>query len=141
MPYSKPLSVLLIIALFILSCKKEPVVTGNNPTQPRDTTAAPAPPPTLHMSLSYLLQKHTYDSNFRSNYELFVSEPGGKVLYDSVLDYNRTVSANLSTKATLLDVSVIYPVTYNATTKQTWVYTYKSVDLASWKNKIGRAHV
>jgi hypothetical protein len=134
MPYTKPLSVLLILALFFLSCKKDPVVTTNNSTPPHDSTVAPAPVPTLHMSLSYLLQKHTYDSNFRSNYEIFVSEPGGKVLYDTVLDYNKTAIANLYTSATLLDVSVIYAVTYSASLKQFWVYTYKSVDLASWKN-------
>jgi len=132
MSLTKPLSVSLILVLCILSCKKEPTI-ATNPTPPRDTTAAPVQPTMLPMSLSWLIRSSTYTSNYRTNYELFVSEPGGKVLYDSVTDYNKTVTANLSTKATLVDVSVIY-VNNTPGAKQWWVSTYKSVDLAKWKN-------
>lgn len=134
MPYTKLLSILLILALFVLSCKKDPAVSANNPTQPHDTTVAPAPTPKLHMSLSYLIRKYTIDSTRRTNYELYISEAGGKVLLDTVIDYNRTITADLSTSAKLLDVTVIYSASPLGAAPQFWVYTYKTVDLAQWKN-------
>ncbi|HLZ88181.1 MAG TPA: hypothetical protein VKQ52_13095, partial [Puia sp.] len=134
MPHTKPLSVLLILALFVLSCKKDPVVSGNNPTQPHDTTVAPVPTPKLHMSLSYLIRKHTIDSTWRTNYELYISEAGGKLLLDTMMDYNRTITADLSTGAKFLDVTVIYSSYPMGATPQFFVHTYKTVDLAQWKN-------
>ncbi|HVU93594.1 MAG TPA: hypothetical protein VHE34_00140 [Puia sp.] len=136
MPYIKPLSALLLV-LFVLSCKKDPVAPATNPSQPHDTTTTPTPPPPapkLHMSLSYLVRKHTLDSNFRTNYELSVSEAGGKLLLDTLVDYNRTVTADLATAAKLLDVSVIYSDVPAGAPPEFMVYTYKSVDLAKWKN-------
>lgn len=133
MSYSKPLFVLLPLILLILSCKKDPVApTGNTPAQPHDTTAIPLQPaPKLHISLSYLIRKYTFDSTGRTNYELFISEAGGKKLLDTVMDYNKTITTDLSTSAKWVDVSVIYR---NSLTLQYWVYTYKTVDLAQWKN-------
>lgn len=123
MPFPKPLSVILILALFVLSCKKW-----------CEITTVPTPPAKLHMSLSYLIRKHTIDSNWRTNYELYISEAGGKELLDTVVDYNRTITADLSTSAKLLDVTVIYS-TYPAGANPFFmINTYKSVDLAQWKN-------
>ena len=134
MPYTKPLSVLLILALFVLSCRKDPVVPTGNPTLPHDTTAVPIPTPKLHLNLSYLIRKQTIDSTWRTNYELYISEAGGKVLLDTVVDYNRTITADLSTSAKLLDVTAIYSSFPVGATPQFFVYTYKAVDLAQWKN-------
>lgn len=124
MPYTKPLSALPILAIFVFSCKKEPAVSGKSPTQT----------PKLHMSLSYLIRKFTIDSTRRTNYELFINEPGGKVLLDSLVDYNRTITADLATSAKFLDVTVIYSSSPLGGTPQFGVYTYKTVDLAQWKN-------
>jgi hypothetical protein len=133
MPYTKTLSVLLILVFFVLSCNKKEPTVATNPGQPHDTTSVPVQPSIIHISLSWLIRNSTYTTNYRTNYELFVSEPGGKVLYDSVIDYNKTISASITTKEILLDVSVIY-VNNTPGAKQWWISTYKSVDLASWKN-------
>jgi hypothetical protein len=84
------------------------------------------------MSLSYLLQQATIVSDFRSNYELLISEPGGKILFDTVTNYNQTITSDLTTLATLVDVSVIYPYNFAPGQAQYIVNTYKGVNLASW---------
>ena len=74
------------------------------------------------------------DSTWRTNYELFVSEAGGKVLFDSIVDYNKTITADLQTSAGFLDVTVIYSSFPVGSAPQYFVYTYKTVNLAQWKN-------
>lgn len=86
------------------------------------------------MSLSYLLKQSTITGNLRSNYELLVAEPGGKILIDTVTNYNQTITADLQTGATLVNVSVIYPYNFAPGQAQYSVYTYKEVNLASWQN-------
>ena len=135
MQYTKPLSGLFLLTLFALSCKKDPVAPVNTPTQPHDTTTTtPAPPAKLHISLSYLLKKHTLDSTYRTNYELYISEAGGKVVLDTVVDYNRMVTADLATAAKFLDVSVIYSMYPAGANPFFMINTYKTIDLTQWKN-------
>ena len=132
MHYTKPLSCCLILALFFVSCVKQPVVTptGSN----TDTTTTTTTPPKLHLGLSYLLKQSTIIGDLRSNYELLISEPGGKILFDTVTNYNQPIITDLQTTATLVDVSVIYPYNYAPGQAQYIVNTYKGVNLASWKN-------
>ena len=131
MRFTKPLSCYLALALLFVCCRKEPSMTSSG--NQSDSTTTP-PPTKLHMSLSYLLKQSTIVGDLRSNYELLISEPGGKVLIDTVTNYNQIITADLQTKATLLDVSVIYPYNYAPGQAQYFVYTYKGVNLGSWKN-------
>jgi hypothetical protein len=86
------------------------------------------------MSISYLLKKHTIDSTYRTNYELYVSEAGGKVVLDTVVDYNKTITADLVTSAKYLDVSIIYSMYPAGANPFFMINSYKSIDLAQWKN-------
>jgi hypothetical protein len=130
MRFLKPLSYCLALALLFVCCQKEPVKTPSG-TQPDSTKSTP---PHLHMSVSYLLKQSTIIGDLRSNYELLISEPGGKILFDTVTNYNQIITTDLQTPATLVDVSVIYPYNYAPGQVQYFVYTYKGVDLVSWKN-------
>jgi hypothetical protein len=58
MRYTKPLSYCLALALLFVCCQKEPTKTSSG-TQSDSTTTITAPPPKLHMSLSYLLKQST----------------------------------------------------------------------------------
>src|SRR3984957_15393613 len=131
MRYTKPLSCCLALAMLFVCCQKEPTKTPSG-VQSDSTTSTP--PPKLHMSLSYLLKQATIVSDFRSNYELLISEPGGKILFDTVKNYNQIITTDLQTSATLVDVSVIYPYNYAPGQAQYFAYTYKGVNLAGWKN-------
>ncbi len=128
---TKTLSFCCLILAFGLACCKKANPVPPPPVPPGDSTVVV--PPKLHMSLSYLLRQSTITGGQRTNYELLVSESGGKILFDSVTDYNKTINADLQTGATLVDVSVIYRFNLSAGGQIT-VNTYKSVDLAHWKN-------
>ena len=114
--------------LLLSSCAKKDTPKPPTGTQSDSTTAK------LHMSLSYLLKQSTITGNLRSNYELLVAEPGGKILIDTVTNYNQTITADLQTGAKLVNVSVIYPYNFAPGQAQYSVYTYKEVNLASWQN-------
>ncbi|HUB62824.1 MAG TPA: hypothetical protein VL978_19055 [Puia sp.] len=130
MPYTKLLSFCLALALLFVCCQKEATKTSTT-VQPDSTTSIP---PKLHMSLCYLLKQSTIIGDLRSNYELLISEPGGKILFDTVTNYNQINTADLQTAATFVDVSVIYPYNYAPGQAQYFACTYKGVNLASWKN-------
>jgi|GEM_PF-3530199 len=131
MRYIKPQSLLLILVLFVFACKKDHVAPAGNPN---DTTRNSAPTPKLHLNISYLLKKHTIDSTYRTNYELYISEAGGKVVLDTVVNYNQTIIADLATSAKFLDVSVIYSMYPAGANPFFMINTYKTVDLTLWKN-------
>jgi len=133
MRYTKPLSYCLVLALLFVCCQKEPTKTSSG-TQSDSTTTTTTPPARLHMSLSYLLKQSTITGDLLSNYELLISEPGGKILIDTVTNYNQIITTDLQTTATLVDVSVIYPYNYAPGQAQYFAYTYKGVNLAGWKN-------
>jgi hypothetical protein len=128
-----PLCSCFALAVLAVCCQKTPVKTSTG-GRSDSTTTTTTPPPKLHMSLSYLLKEATIAGDLRSNYELLISESGGKILFDTVSNYNQTVSSDLQTDVTLLDVSVIYPYNYAPGKVQYFAYTYKRVDLANWKN-------
>ena len=99
MHYTKPLSCCLAVALLFVCCQKEPTRTSSG-TQSDSTTTTTTPPAKLHMSLSYLLKQSTIIGDLRSNYELLISEPGGKILFDTVTNYNQIITTDLQTTAT-----------------------------------------
>ena len=133
MHYLKPLSIIsLFVSLCFIACTKSPTVAPTGGSGSTDSTGNTTS--ALHMNLSLLFKQSTIASGQLTNYELFVSDPAGKTLYDTVASYNVQISATLQTSATLVDVSVIYLNSPAGGTSYFTVNTYKSVNLASWKN-------
>ena len=123
----------LALSFCLVFCKKD-TTTAVTPPPNKPSTDTIVVPPKLHMNLSYLLRQSTITGNLRTNYELLVSESGGKILFDTVTDYNKMITGDLQTSAKLVDVSVIYPYNFSPGQVQFFAYTYKYVDLANWKN-------
>ncbi len=125
MRYLKPLSFLSLIMSFCLVCcnktKVSPTGGGSSTDSTTGTTLG------LHMNLSLLFKQATIDTNHLTNYELFVSDPAGKMLYDTLANFNVQFSATLQTTASLVDVSIIYLNSPDGGTPYYTVNTYKSV--------------
>jgi hypothetical protein len=119
------------MSFFLVCCNKTKVSpTGGGSTTDSTTGTALS----LHMNLSLLFRQATIDTNHLTNYELIISDSGTKVLYDTMVNFNVPVSATLPTTASLVDVSVIYLNNPTGGPQYYTVNTYKSVNLATWKN-------
>jgi hypothetical protein len=121
-PALKTLLTLSALLLLAVSCKKS--------ESPQST----AQPPTgkLSIALSY-----PYSSTQPAqDFELIISEPGGKVLLDTIAPENTTIEATLQTNAMLVDVTTL---AQDADTNLT-VMTYKGVNPASWQTAIVNRH-
>lgn len=131
MRLNKPLFFSCLVLSFCLTfCNKNLSTAPSNSSQTGTTIV----PPKLHINLSYLLKQSTIVGSQRTNYELVVSDAGGDFLFDTISNYNVTISTDLQTSLTLVDVSVIYLSSPLGGAPQFTVNTYKSVSLADWKN-------
>jgi len=109
----------LVLTFFVLSCKKNNAPPSNGGSPGKTTTLTDS----IVVSLVFqTAATEPYD------YELIISEPGGKVLLDTQSAFNTTVNATLYTAQPLLDLTTIRKLTDSFMT----VYTYKGVSPAQW---------
>jgi hypothetical protein len=132
MRYLKPLSFLSLIMSFCLVCCNKTKISPTGGGSSTDSTTGMTSG--LHMNLSLLFKQATIDTNHLTNYELFVSDPAGKMLYDTLANFNVQFAATLQTTASLVDVSIIYLNSPTGGTPYYTVNTYKSVNPATWKD-------
>ncbi len=104
-----------MLAMGLIACHKD-----------HNTPIPPTPPVLGRMNIntSYL----DYTGTF-TNFELIVSEPGGRLLLDTVVPVNTQLTTTLSTDATLVNATTVV---YNPAYSQYDVYNYRGVDPSSW---------
>jgi hypothetical protein len=112
------LSVLIFAALY--SCQK---------SNSDKTPTLPSPTGTMTIAFSY----PDTSSQAGPNFELIVSEPGGKILLDSVAPVNTQVTATLHTNDTLVNLTTIYQALMDSNIT---VNTYMSVNPSSWQTAV-----
>jgi hypothetical protein len=121
MNHSRSLAIgCLIVYALCLSCKK------NQP--------APHPPIVLdsfQISLNFPYSQYGLSIDPLKQYELIISETGGRVVLDTVTPYNTPVIVWLKTNQKLLDVTTVRKW---ATTNDYLVHSYKAIDLTGWVN-------
>jgi hypothetical protein len=81
---------------------------------------------TMYINLTYA------GSTITGAFELIISEPGGKVLIDSVVQVQTAVKAALKTNATLVDVTYILGLDTSQNSLLYSVWVYKSVNPSNW---------
>jgi hypothetical protein len=77
--------------------------------------------------------KLSFSTPVDSAIELIVNETGGKVLLDTVFANNGTLSANLQTNDTLVDVTTVGSIVESGFPTVYFVTTWKAVNLARWQ--------
>jgi hypothetical protein len=131
----KPLT--LVTILFLAACHKDTTPPKPPVTSPVDSSKTTVPPGTVNINLKSNLP---YDSS-NANFELIISEPGGKVLLDTIAPANAPVKAALKTNARLFNLSVIdyqprdtcfFVDSYNGVNPSDWVMTGPGSYLISW---------
>lgn len=85
----------------------------------------------LHINLNFPSSQYGLSIDPLKQYELIVSEGGGKVLLDTVTPYNSPIIAWLKTNQTLLDITTVRKW---ATTNNYLIHSYKAIDLTAWVN-------
>src|ERR1700678_2456165 len=112
---------LAFAALFlcgIFSCSKI-VIEPHPGRNPGDSTLA--------IDLVY---PNTDTTDYGTTFELIISEPGGKILLDTIAPYNVPIVAKMTTSKPLVDVStVIYSPTFNSYS----MIINKSVQPETWE--------
>jgi hypothetical protein len=110
----------LVGATAFFSCKKD-----------YDSPAPPVTPPDAikHISTIYLASATQISYDSLKNFELIISEPGGKVLLDTVAALNTQLNADLKTGKNTLDMTVVV---YDASAHYYRVIAEKSVDPSAW---------
>lgn len=115
----------LILSAVIFSCRK---TSPGTPVSGTDST--------LHINLTYQFRQGDIIPDSLTNYELVISESNGKILLDTVTDYNKPVVTDLKTSQSLLDVSVIYTLGKSPNNRLI-ATTYKAVAPSTWKTLPG----
>jgi hypothetical protein len=94
-------------------------------------------PATANTPLGTMNIDLTYPRSYSQTafYELVISEPGGKTLLDTIVQFNTAVKAALRTNATLVDMILI------DTTGGHNVTVYKSVNPSTWINTFPGSYV
>jgi len=91
----------------------------------------PEPPPAngVSINLAYPLQ----GAAAGTNYELIITEPGGRKLLDTIAEVNASISARLVTDSKLVDLTTIL---YDASSDTYKAITYKSIDPSYLKSSV-----
>src|ERR1700722_11670765 len=103
------------LAMGLIACHKD-----------HNTPIPPTPPVTGKLNINATYPDFT--GTF-TNFELIVSEPGGKLLLDTVVAVNTQLTTTLSTDAALVNATTIV---YNPAYSQYDVYNYRGVNPSSW---------
>ena len=108
---------ILTVCLFTLfSCHKDHV---SGPIPINDT-----------LRLNLISSEAGYSNLTQFNVELIVSEPGGKVLLDTITPGNTHISVALATNASTVDLTNIYAT--GVSSKLITITTYRGVNPANW---------
>jgi len=123
----------ILAAVLLFACAKTettstpPPPPVSPPKPPTDTTAAVVG--TMNVNLNYPDQTTT------GSFELIISEPGGKVLIDTLAQAKTPVKAALKTNATLVDVTYILDNGSSSPGIPRYnVNVYKGVNPSGWVN-------
>ena len=112
--------VLTLCMACLTACHRDHV---NPPTPPADSTIEGA------IKLNLISSEPYMPDSVRTNVELIISEPGGKVLLDTITPANTHITASLSTNATTVNLTNIY---YDAAEKVYVAKTYLGVNPSGW---------
>ncbi|HEY4108297.1 hypothetical protein [Puia sp.] len=118
------LSVLLPIVL-LAACHKDSSLP--KPVTPGGTATSG----TMNINLA---NPKAYSGNV--SYEMIISEPGGKVLLDTIVSYAATVKAALSTSAGVVDLTLVDTVDGRHD-----LTVYKSINPSTWINALPSSYV
>jgi hypothetical protein len=114
----------IVLTLFVISCSKHNDSPSNGGGTGTDsTTKSTTPEDSITVNLDY-------EAALSPNFELIISEPGGKVLLDTLAAFNTSIKATLHTTQPLLDLTTIRKISDTNMT----IYTYKGVSPAQWNN-------
>ncbi len=128
MYHIRPLAIIcLILNTFILGCKKD-----------HPATTAAAQLDSLHINLNFPSSQSGLNQDPLKVYELIISEAGGKVVLDSIMQYNTPIVTWLKTNQTLLDITTVRGW---ASTNSFLIHSYKAIDLTAWVNIPGNDSV
>jgi len=107
------------VVVFLIACHKD----STTPTTPpvTDTTIG-----TMNINLTFA------SSTMTGSFELIISEPGGKVLIDSLAQTQTAIRAALKTNATLVDVTYIFVLDTSQSSPLYSVWVYKGVNPSKW---------
>lgn len=111
-----------IVVCLQLSCSK--------PQGPEPPPPPPPPPNGVNINISYPLP----GAAAGINYELIITEPGGKKLLDTIVGVNVSVAARLITDSKLVDLTTIL---YDPSSDTYKAITYKSIDPGYLKSSVG----
>jgi hypothetical protein len=95
----------------------------------RDHVNPPTPPIEGVIKLNLISSEPYWPDSARTNIELIISEPGGKVLLDTITPANTHITASLITNAITVNVTNIY---YNTLKKVYTAQTYLGVNPSGW---------
>ena len=112
--------VLTLCMACLTACQRNHV---SPPTPPADSTTEGA------IKLNLISSEPYWPDSARTNVELIVSEPGGKVLLDTITPANTHITASLPTNATTVNLTNIY---YNTADKVYIAKTYLGVNPSAW---------
>ncbi len=119
------LPVCLFTVIIFSACSKDQTVAPVTPPPPKTDPVLPVR--TINLNVTYPTQTAT------GTFELIVSEPGGKVLLDSIAAVNVPVITSVQTSASLVDFTYILD-QGNVSSPYTryLVYVYKGVNPSNW---------
>jgi hypothetical protein len=109
----------LFLSVIFFSCKKN----ADHPTKPIDTDTI------VHINYIYLATSFQIQSDSLKQIELILSEPGGKILLDTVAAVNTNIVADITKTTARVDLTVIR---YRPIAKAFYVSTEKSIDASAW---------
>lgn len=107
---------LTLCALVLSACHRDHV---NPPTPPTDGT----------LKLNLISSEPYWADSVKTNIELIVSEPGGKILLDTITPANTHITASLATNASTVNLTNVY---YDALEKIYIAKTYTGVNPSGW---------
>ena len=115
----------LFTAILFSACSKVQTVALVTPPPPKTDSALPVR--TVNLNVTYPTQTAT------GTFELIVSEPGGKVLLDSIAAVNAPVITSVQTSASLVDFTYILDQgNVSSPNPRYLVYIYKGVNPSNW---------
>jgi hypothetical protein len=107
--------------IFLAACSKDSTKPANPTPPPSNTTSG-----TMTINLSYT------GTTISGNFELIISEPGGKILLDSVAHTQTPIIATLKTNAKLVNLTYILPQDTSTSSPLYFVSVYKDVNPSNW---------